>query len=292
MTQDRSLLPEYPTRFTLRGMKRVSIAALAAISLLAAVLAGCGDGESQATTTSAATTTIAPDLTTTEPEPSTSSTDDTSPTTNDTSVPETTDPPGETTTTLPGTEVEMFAREGDILHVVGVAHDDVLNVRSGPSAGFDIVTTLQPTGNATATGRARQIPGAFWYEVEANGQTGWANMRFFAYLGGVGDATSQIVNELDGVIPEAETMLDLGQLVAEAYPRDESVEPKITMTVAPTVGDLGEVTFDVIGLADDSLLGVRLHVFGQPTEGGDGFGLKSVEATSLCGRGLSGELCV
>jgi hypothetical protein len=186
----------------------------------------------------------------------------------------------------------MFARPGDVLGVIGVAHNDVLNIRNGPGVGFEIVTTLGPTDDAIATGRARQIPGAFWYEIEAGGVNGWANMRFLAYIGGVDDATSQIVVEIGGAIPEAETMFELGLLVAEAYPRYEDVESQITMTVAPTGGDLGEVTFDVIGLADDSQVGVRLHVLGQPTENNEGFALRTVERTALCGRGLSGELCV
>jgi hypothetical protein len=65
------------------------------------------------------------------------------------------------------------------------------------------------------------------------------------------------------------------------------------MVIPPTVGDLGEVTFDVVGLLDDAQLGWRLHIFGQPTEGGEGFSLKSVEATALCGRGVTEDgLCV
>lgn len=50
-------------------------------------------------------------------------------------------------------------------------------------------------------------------------------------------------------------------------------------------GDLGEVTWEVLGLADDSVWGLRLHVFGTPVP--DGFSLKSVEQTDLCLRGGS-----
>ena len=97
--------------------------------------------------------------------------------------------------------------------------------------------------------------------------------------------------ELLGETPSAETMLDLGLIVAEALASDEPAS-RIVMSVAPTVGDLGEVTYDVVGIGDDSVLGFRLHVFATPDEGGEGFVLKSVEQTVLCGRGLSGELCV
>jgi hypothetical protein len=57
--------------------------------------------------------------------------------------------------------------------------------------------------------------------------------------------------------------------------------------VAPSVGDLGEVTYDVIGLGDDAVRGLRLHVFGQPID--EGFSLKTVEMTALCGRGADDD---
>ena len=63
------------------------------------------------------------------------------------------------------------------------------------------------------------------------------------------------------------------------------------MAVAPTFGDLGEVTFDVVGLGDDALFGVRLRVFGTP--GDESFTFKTVERTLLCGRGISSNgLCL
>lgn len=63
------------------------------------------------------------------------------------------------------------------------------------------------------------------------------------------------------------------------------------MSVAPTMGDLGEVTYDVIGLGDDATLGYRLHVFGQAVS--DGISLHSVERTALCTRGVTTDgLCV
>ena len=93
--------------------------------------------------------------------------------------------------------------------------------------------------------------------------------------------------------PSSDDLLELGRTVAEAL---ASVDPpsKITVTVEPAVGDLGEVTYDVIGLGDDSVHGYRLHVFAQPSETDDTFSLMSVERTYLCGRGVSdgGELCV
>ena len=110
-------------------------------------------------------------------------------------------------------------------------------------------------------------------------------------MGTTDDITSQIVDKL-GEIPTAETMADLGLLVAESYPATDR-PLRVRMSGEPSVGDLGEVIYDVVGFADDSVRGLRLHVFGQPTESGEGFSLKSVEATALCARGVDGAgVCV
>lgn len=197
-----------------------------------------------------------------------------------------------TSSTIPGTPIEVGPSKGDRLGVIGVAHDDVLNVRRAPGTDQAVVATLEPTADhVIATGAARKLTSSIWFEVTVDGTTGWVGSSFVAYLGVVDDTTSAIVAEL-GEIPVAETMLELGTLVAETV---ASIDPpsKITIAVAPSVGDLGEITMDVVGLGDDSVTGLRLHVFGMPTEGGEGFSLGSVEQTILCGRGVTAEgICV
>ncbi len=207
--------------------------------------------------------------------------------------PTTTIPPDATgTTVLPGDPFDIGPAEGDVVAVVGVAHDDVLNLRDGPGVGYEPLLGLDPLADdLVATGRHRLLESSIWTELIADGVTGWANSRYIGYLGGVDDLTSSVVAEM-GVIPEAETMLDLGTMVAESFRVDEGGF-RSEMVIPPTVGDLGEVTFDVVGLLDDAQLGWRLHIFGQPTEGGEGFSLKSVEGTALCGRGVTDDgLCI
>jgi hypothetical protein len=198
-----------------------------------------------------------------------------------------------TTTTIPG-ELVLWPAEGSVLGVVGVAHDDVLNVRAGPSVGQDIVTTLDPTAaDVVATGRSWWKPRSIWFEVTVAGTTGWVNSRFLGYFSFTDDATAEVVRELGGVTPRAETMLDLGRIVAEAFIFEtEEATPRVTVVVAPTVDELGEVTYDLIGFLDDSIAGFRLRVLGAPD--GDGFSLVRVERTFLCwsDRGLSPDgLC-
>lgn len=196
-----------------------------------------------------------------------------------------------TTTTLPGEPIEIGPQAGDLLAVIGVAHDDVLNVRAAPGTDQRVIEALDPLAvDVIALGNTRALPRSMWIEIEADGVIGWANASFFGYIGQTIDATAAIVDVL-GEMPWAPTMEDLGMVVAGSLVAD-GPPSGIIMSVAPTFGDLAEVTFDVIGIQDDSVRGFRVHVFATPDEGGEGFVLKSVEQTVLCGRGLSGELCV
>ena len=212
---------------------------------------------------------------------------------NDGAAPTTTIPADDvTTTSLPGEAFDIGPAAGDVIAVVGVAHDDVLFMRNGPGAGYEPVVELDPLADdLVATGRHRLLESSIWSEIEAEGFRGWVNSRFIGYIGTVDDLTANVVADL-GEIPVAETMLDLGEIVAKSFEGEESGF-RYEMSVAPSVGDLGEVTYDVVGLADDSLFGYRLHIFGQPTDGGEGFSLMSVEATAICGRGITAEgFCV
>jgi hypothetical protein len=174
-----------------------------------------------------------------------------------------------------------------VLGVIGVRYDDVLNLRSGPGVEHPILAELEPTEDAvTALGRTRSRPGSLWIEVAAAGTEGWVNLAYLAYLGDTTDATSDIV--AGGPRPRAATMLDLGALVAATVAGESGAE--WVVSVAPSVGDLGEVTYDVVGFEDDSVRGARLHVFGEPADGG--FVLKAVELTVLCSRGTSDGLCI
>ena len=111
------------------------------------------------------------------------------------------------------------------------------------------------------------------------------------FVGGTDDITSRVVEKL-GSIPSAETMTALGYLVANALVPDEGEgAPRISVVEGPVIGDLGEITLDAVGLADDSILGYRLRIFAHLPEAEGGFTLKTVERTFLCSRGAIGDLC-
>ncbi|HUF94839.1 MAG TPA: hypothetical protein VMO52_02050 [Acidimicrobiia bacterium] len=196
-----------------------------------------------------------------------------------------------TTTVMRGDPVDLGPSAGAELGVVGVAHDDVLNLRAAPGADQAIVDEIPPTYDGlVAEGETRSLP-AFWTKVGYEGNEGWVNLRYLAYLGTTDDMTSQVISEMGGR-PEAATMTELGRMVAEAL-SSEDPPSDIVEVVETSVGDLGEVTFDVVGLGDDSVRGLRLHVFGEPSNGG--FTLRTVEQTVLCDptRGVDADgVCV
>lgn len=199
--------------------------------------------------------------------------------------------PMTTTSTIAGTVIQIAPSLGDVVGVVGVRHDDTLNLRAGPGIGEPVVKTAEPTfDHLVAKGQTRVLPnGSVWIEVDHTGVVGWTHLSFVAYLGGVDDATALVVAAL-GEYPTTTSMEGMGLLAAGVF---ASAEPRsrVVLTVAPTMGDLGEVTYDVIGLGDDATLGYRLHVFGQTV--GDGLSLYSVERTALCNRGVTADgLCL
>ncbi|XTP35420.1 hypothetical protein ACORG1_03930 [Mycobacterium sp. TJFP1] len=176
---------------------------------------------------------------------------------------------------------------GATLAVVGVQYDSTLPLRSSPGADQPVAASPGPLADdLVATGRTRQLDSSIWYEVSTGGVTGWADSASLAYLGETYDATERIVAKL-GSRPTADSMLELGRIVAMATASTEDPASQVTVAIAPTVqGDLGEVTYDVVGFPDDSVSGERLHTFGMP---GDRFTLKTVEATTLCRRGVSDD---
>ena len=194
---------------------------------------------------------------------------------------------------LPGERIDIFPYEGDELAVVGVEADDVLNVRAAPGVRYEVVAELDPLDDGIEpTGHNRQIDdGAIWAEITVDGTTGWASTAFLAHAGDVRDVTSELYPQVSDR-PAAITVDELGALVADRRAGDGEPEPRIVVVDGPTVGDLGEITVDVLGYPDDAQLGERLRVFAEPDPSGDGFDLRTVESTTLCRRGVSDGLCV
>lgn len=196
---------------------------------------------------------------------------------------------------LPGERIEIYPYEGARLAVVGVAADDTLNVRTGPGTDYPVAFTLEPLANdIRATGHNRIGEGA-WAEVDVGGRTGWASLAFLLQPGLVDDVTARWYPSPSDR-PSATTMTALAQAVErrwrqESIGSDGSEEPgsRVVVVDGPHSGDLGEVTIDVLGLQDDALGAVRLHVFAERAAGR--FTVRTVEVTELCRRGVTDGKC-
>ncbi len=69
----------------------------------------------------------------------------------------------------------------EVRSVVGVAADDVLNVRSGPGVEYDIIAGLSPTATGVMlTGRETLVGSSVWVEVVTDEGTGWVNESYLA----------------------------------------------------------------------------------------------------------------
>lgn len=194
---------------------------------------------------------------------------------------------------LPGERVELYPYKGASLAVVGVGTGDTLKVRAGPGVAFGVVLDLGPLAtNAVASGHNRSLGDAgFWSEISVDGKTGWANTAFLLQPGEVSDITVTVF-PTPADRPRSDSMLQLARAVGALRASDEPVS-RVVVVDGPRVGDLGEVTVDVIGLGDDAQGGERLKIFAAPTPGGGGFTLRTVESTTLCSRGVTSErLCV
>ncbi len=255
------------------------------VVVMAMVISACGGDEGGATTSQSPTTVTS--VPTTAPATTTvTSTTTSQQSTTSTAEVTTTTPPESTTTTLAGEPIDFGPAEGDVLMVIGVRYDDVLNLRSGPGADQRILAEIPPTyTDLVALGSTRQLPHSFWIEVDYDGTDGWTHMGYVGYEGETTDSTSYVIDQL-GETPTEVTMTALGEVVAGVFV-SEDVESDVVQVITATSGDLHEVTYDVIGLADDAVRGVRLHLFAMSVDGG--FGLKSVESTAICGRGVDAD---
>lgn len=258
---------------------------LALTTVVALVLAGCGDDGGDEDT-GATTTTEASGSTASEPDDGSTTTGE--PTT-------TADDEGPTTTTaaegeLPGEPIDIYPYEGALLGVTGVAAGDTLNVRSGPGTDFDVVTDLGPLAEeATATGRNRTLDdGSLWVEVTVAGETGWVNAAYVTELGVVSDITADVAD-----VSGASTVELAEEVAAARAPAGEGPTPTVTIVAGPDGSEDGEVVVvDVLGLGDDAQEGERLEVVGTLEPDGS-TSVVSVHATALCARGVTADgLCL
>ncbi len=282
-------LPPDEGPIVLKDRLPLGIALLALAVAIAALVVAVGDSDNDddGNAPEATATTSAPAAATPAPIPTTTiGTVQTLPPTPTTAA----DQQIVTATTAAEAEVDNGAEQRLILAVVGIGYDSTLNVRDEP--GGQIVARLDSTDTGVVpTGTIQVVTGVSWHEVHAAGVVGWVSGEYVTPLGATVDATTEIVGRL-GETPSAANLAALGRTVAGAVASEEP-ESRVRISGEPTVGELSEVTMDVVGQPDDSIRGFRLHVFA--TRNSDGtFTLRNVEGTVMCyiDRGVNAQgLC-
>jgi len=258
------------------------------MALLAIVAAGCTSSDGTETTTQPTPTSASGTVSTTTPSPAGS-------TTTTSLAPGSTQPPT-TTTTLPGTPYTgPGPQAGDLVAVVGVAHDDVLMVRDGPGTDYDATDSLGPTAtDIPVTGEARLLTNSIWYEIIAMGESGWVNGSYIGLFGATDDATAEVLAMLGDPLAD-DDLGALGATIANAFLGEEGggwialVEPSEGGSAAA----VPSITYDVVGLADDAVKGYRLVIHATRDAVDQPFVLHSVERTHICWRGVDGTgFCV
>lgn len=103
------------------------------------------------------------------------------PTTVATSTVVPTDVPAPTKTAKPTATTSPIAWRPEPYAVVGVASDDVLNVRAGAGVAHSIVGTIPPYGMGVQVGESgEEAGGSLWLPVWYRGISGWVNSNYLA----------------------------------------------------------------------------------------------------------------
>lgn len=193
---------------------------------------------------------------------------------------------------LPGTDfTSYFSEAGQVADVVGVESGDVLFVRALPDPTSEEVGRLAPTGDTTLAGRERNVKSGIWAEVELDGGVGWVNTN---HLGYIPDRGEDITDELRALDADGTgEAVDAARNVAESYVESEhgagGPRPNVIMVETPA-HDTPIYRVDIIGQADDSVLGERLELIMEA--GASGYQVAEGTGFQLCRRGAGAEgLC-
>jgi len=169
-------------------------------------------------------------------------------------------------------------------------------VRTGPGSGYDPVASLEPTATEIpVTGAAWLLPTAIWYEIiPPVGEPGWVNDSYIGLMGSTDDVTT-LVHRMLGTPLADDDLLALGATIANAFLSDEG-GGWIALVELPEPGSttaVSSVTYDAIGVGDDSIKGYRLVVHATQDVAGGSYLMRSVEQTLVCLRGIDAEgFCV
>lgn len=298
-----TIMPTLPSIRSTRIIQAASL--LLAVNL--AFTACSGGSDTSSTEAVGPDVTVAgeetPDESTMEPEVAAEPTDEAEPVDEpEDDEPEQDGEPEQAEPVVPGEPLDFGPRAGTELTVVGVDFDDVLNFRAEPDPSSEILAIAVPTADVEilALGEAWAAPTGVWWKVSIDGQEAWANQRFLGGSGAPADIFAVVAAEL--VTLEYESLEDASRAVAATRASTDPAS-RIVFATEPLAFDAigGFVTIDVLDIGDDSVKGERLRievefVFDEDGDEGAqdllGVIVTAVEATPICGRGVSAGLCV
>jgi hypothetical protein len=147
--------------------------------------------------------TATPSATPVEPAPTVTATPtDAAPESMPTTAPTATPKAMPTATPAPTPTLAPSGASPEVFAVVGVAGDDVLNVRAGPGIANSIVGTIPPYGmGVSVTGDGQPVGQSVWAPIVYGDVAGWVNTQYLARQVGQADAAvaaraSEIVQAL------------------------------------------------------------------------------------------------
>ncbi len=290
---------------------RSGSALVAVVGSFCLLVAACGSdepAESTATSVVESTTTVATSedsdrtIVTADGDAEAEASED-STTTTEADEPTTTEADEPAGDDVAGEPLDFGPSAGTGLAIVGVAYDDTLNFRSEPSPGAEVLESFGPLSDdldTSALGEAWAAPSGVWWKVNVAGTEAWANQAFLGGLGTTFNAFDEVAAEF-GVL-KFETVEAAALAVAETR---ASVDPESRIVFAgePLAFEVGGFAIvDVLDLGDDALKGERIRVevdivfdADSGEEGAQDVAfvvLTNVEITPICGRGVSGGLCL
>lgn len=216
------------------------------------------------------------------------------------SVDDTTTSTAESTTTtteaLPACEALK-----ETIRWVDVAIDDPdggLNMREGAGVDYPIVKVLPRGDTVGITGVCEVVGSTDWWQVQTNGQLGWVSSTFLTedavYVTSIGAGTSDTENAgLTG-----DTLDEIAAELAERYGFDDDVVINETVEAEAIDAIGGNVTYEFLGLKDDSVAGYQVFInwwVDRSADGNEVFGViaKSITKSPICIRGVSDSgLCI
>jgi hypothetical protein len=177
--------------------------------------------------------------------------------------------------------------------VIGLPATETLSIHALP--GIDQLVIGEIPGGADKVvmlGQAFETDdGLLWWLVQYDGIQGWVQPQV-AYPGGSDDVTELVLDAVGDATTFA-SVDDLVDAVAEPFVSDEGSSRVVGVSSSePDARFRTQTTVDVIGLADDSILGYRLLVTTVGTADDEAQRIERVQRLPLCGRGVTPDgLC-